>query len=63
MGQQSLASGPPAEVLTPKAVAEWTEAAAGNGMKAIIAAAGGAAHLAGVLAAQEGKFFIRNRTP
>ena len=36
---------------TPKAVAEWTEAAAGNGMKAIIAAAGGAAHLAGVVAA------------
>ena len=36
---------------TPKAVARWTEAAAGNGMKAIIAAAGGAAHLAGVVAA------------
>ncbi|MBC7802715.1 MAG: 5-(carboxyamino)imidazole ribonucleotide mutase [Candidatus Parcubacteria bacterium] len=36
---------------TPKAVCEWTEAAAGNGMKAIIAAAGGAAHLAGVVAA------------
>ena len=36
---------------TPKAVAQWTEAAAGNGMKAIIAAAGGAAHLAGVVAA------------
>jgi 5-(carboxyamino)imidazole ribonucleotide mutase len=36
---------------TPKAVAAWTEAAAGNGMKAIIAAAGGAAHLAGVVAA------------
>ena len=36
---------------TPKAVAAWTEAAAGNGMKAIIAAAGGEAHLAGVVAA------------
>ena len=36
---------------TPKAVVEWTEAAAKNGMKAIIAAAGGAAHLAGVVAA------------
>ena len=36
---------------TPKAVVEWTEGAAKNGMKAIIAAAGGAAHLAGVVAA------------
>ena len=36
---------------TPKAVVAWTEAAAGNGMQAIIAAAGGAAHLAGVVAA------------
>ena len=36
---------------TPKAVAAWAEGAAGNGMKAIIAAAGGAAHLAGVVAA------------
>ena len=36
---------------TPKAVAEWSAAAAGRGMKAIIAAAGGAAHLAGVVAA------------
>jgi 5-(carboxyamino)imidazole ribonucleotide mutase len=36
---------------TPKAVAEWTEGAAGRGLKAIIAAAGGAAHLAGVVAA------------
>ena len=36
---------------TPKAVAVWAEAAAKNGMKAIIAAAGGAAHLAGVVAA------------
>jgi len=36
---------------TPKAVAAWTEAAAGNGMKVIIAAAGAAAHLAGVVAA------------
>jgi len=36
---------------SPKAVAAWTEAAAGNGMKAIIAAAGAAAHLAGVVAA------------
>ena len=35
----------------PKAVVAWTEAAAGNGMQAIIAAAGGAAHLAGVVAA------------
>ncbi len=36
---------------TPKAVAEWTEGAAARGLKAIIAAAGGAAHLAGVVAA------------
>ena len=36
---------------TPKAVVAWTEAAAANGMNAIIAAAGGAAHLAGVVAA------------
>ena len=36
---------------TPKAVAEWTEGAAARGVKAIIAAAGGAAHLAGVVAA------------
>jgi 5-(carboxyamino)imidazole ribonucleotide mutase len=36
---------------TPKAVAAWAEGAAKNGMKAIIAAAGGAAHLAGVVAA------------
>lgn len=32
---------------TPKAVVAWTEAAAANGMNAIIAAGGGAAHLAG----------------
>ena len=36
---------------TPRAVAEWTEGAAGRGMKCLIAAAGGAAHLAGVVAA------------
>jgi 5-(carboxyamino)imidazole ribonucleotide mutase len=36
---------------TPKAVAAWAEGAAKNGMQAIIAAAGGAAHLAGVVAA------------
>jgi len=36
---------------TPKAVAAWTEGAAARGMKVIIAAAGGAAHLAGVVAA------------
>ena len=36
---------------TPKAVAAWAEGAARKGMKAIIAAAGGAAHLAGVVAA------------
>ena len=36
---------------TPQAVASWTQAAAGSGMKVIIAAAGGAAHLAGVIAA------------
>ena len=36
---------------TPKAVAKWAEEAAANGMQAIIAAAGGAAHLAGVVAA------------
>jgi 5-(carboxyamino)imidazole ribonucleotide mutase len=36
---------------TPKAVAEWASGAAGRGIKVIIAAAGGAAHLAGVVAA------------
>jgi 5-(carboxyamino)imidazole ribonucleotide mutase len=36
---------------TPHAVAEWAATAQKNGMKAIIAAAGGAAHLAGVVAA------------
>jgi 5-(carboxyamino)imidazole ribonucleotide mutase len=36
---------------TPQAVAEWASSAQKNGMKAIIAAAGGAAHLAGVVAA------------
>ena len=36
---------------TPKAVIQWTENAAASGMQAIIAAAGGAAHLAGVIAA------------
>jgi len=36
---------------TPQAVAEWASNAQKNGMKAIIAAAGGAAHLAGVVAA------------
>jgi 5-(carboxyamino)imidazole ribonucleotide mutase len=36
---------------TPQLVAEWASAAAKRGMKAIIAGAGGAAHLAGVVAA------------
>ncbi len=36
---------------TPELVAEWAKSAAGRGMKAIIAGAGGAAHLAGVIAA------------
>ena len=36
---------------TPQAVAEWASNAQKNGMRAIIAAAGGAAHLAGVVAA------------
>jgi 5-(carboxyamino)imidazole ribonucleotide mutase len=36
---------------TPHAVAEWASGARKSGMKAIIAAAGGAAHLAGVVAA------------
>jgi len=36
---------------TPKAVATWAEGAAARGVRAIIAAAGGAAHLAGVVAA------------
>lgn len=36
---------------TPEAVAHWAGGAAKRGMKAIIAAAGGAAHLAGVVAA------------
>jgi 5-(carboxyamino)imidazole ribonucleotide mutase len=36
---------------TPRAVAAWAEGAAKRGTKCIIAAAGGAAHLAGVVAA------------
>ncbi|MGH7186507.1 MAG: 5-(carboxyamino)imidazole ribonucleotide mutase [Pseudomonadota bacterium] len=36
---------------SPKAVAAWTEGAAAGGVQVIIAAAGGAAHLAGVVAA------------
>jgi 5-(carboxyamino)imidazole ribonucleotide mutase len=36
---------------TPQLVSEWAGAAAKRGMKAIIAGAGGAAHLAGVIAA------------
>ena len=36
---------------SPQLVAEWASAAAQRGMKVIIAAAGGAAHLAGVVAA------------
>ena len=36
---------------TPDAVAQWAGGAAARGVKAIIAAAGGAAHLAGVVAA------------
>ncbi len=36
---------------TPRAVMDWTGAAKASGMKVIIAAAGGAAHLAGVVAA------------
>jgi 5-(carboxyamino)imidazole ribonucleotide mutase len=36
---------------TPRAVAEWTEGAASRGVRCLIAAAGGAAHLAGVVAA------------
>ena len=36
---------------TPQAVAEWASGAEKKGFKAIIAAAGGAAHLAGVVAA------------
>ncbi len=36
---------------SPHLVAEWAAGAAGRGMKVIIAAAGGAAHLAGVVAA------------
>jgi 5-(carboxyamino)imidazole ribonucleotide mutase len=36
---------------TPELVAEWASGAAQRGMKAIIAGAGGAAHLAGVVAA------------
>ncbi len=36
---------------SPKAVVKWVESAPKRGVKAIIAAAGGAAHLAGVVAA------------
>ena len=36
---------------TPQAVAAWADGAAGRGVKCLIAAAGGAAHLAGVVAA------------
>jgi len=50
--------GVPAEVRvlsahrTPDAVAEWSAAAEGRGMRVLIAAAGGAAHLAGAVAAR-----------
>ena len=37
---------------TPTEAAEWASGAAGRGIKVIIAAAGGAAHLAGAMAAQ-----------
>ena len=37
---------------TPDAVLEWSAKAEGRGMKVLIAAAGGAAHLAGVVAAK-----------
>src|SRR5262249_54562568 len=37
---------------TPDALEEWVEALAGNGAKCFIAGAGGAAHLAGVIAAK-----------
>jgi phosphoribosylaminoimidazole carboxylase PurE protein len=36
---------------TPAAAAEWAQSARGRGMRVIIAAAGGAAHLAGAMAA------------
>jgi 5-(carboxyamino)imidazole ribonucleotide mutase len=36
---------------TPRAMLEWGEEAAGRGLKVVIAAAGGAAHLPGMLAA------------
>jgi 5-(carboxyamino)imidazole ribonucleotide mutase len=36
---------------TPREVSEWASSAEGRGMEVIIAAAGGAAHLAGVVAA------------
>jgi 5-(carboxyamino)imidazole ribonucleotide mutase len=36
---------------SPHLVAQWASAAAGRGMKVVIAATGGAAHLAGVVAA------------
>jgi 5-(carboxyamino)imidazole ribonucleotide mutase len=36
---------------TPRQVAEWAQGASARGVKTIIAAAGGAAHLAGVVAA------------
>ena len=37
---------------TPEAAAEWARGARGRGIRVIIAAAGGAAHLAGAMAAQ-----------
>src|SRR3954452_10814807 len=37
---------------TPDALAEWVQALAAKGVKCFIAGAGGAAHLAGVIAAQ-----------
>ncbi len=39
---------------TPEETSEYVKSAAGNGMKIIIAGAGGSAHLAGVTAAQTG---------
>jgi phosphoribosylamine--glycine ligase len=39
---------------TPDATAEWARSAAGRGVEVLIAGAGGAAHLAGALAAHSG---------
>ena len=47
---------------TPELMGEFAHAARGNGFKVIIAGAGGAAHLPGMIAAQTTDFSISNQS-